>query len=553
MICILHGYLLEGSGSNLWTRAIVSSLCQQGQTVHLVCQEHSPENYDFIGEAYQYRPDGKVELLFKRPTPCSGHAIFHRPQLGDLLPVYVRDRYLHFSRVVPMVDLSDDEIEEYLQRNEVAIHTIMQRWEIRAFHVNHAVLLSVVAQRIHEKTGVSYAVMPHGSAIEYAIKKDPRLFKMGEAALKSAGRVFVIGREMRARLNGIFDGLPGLDEKTVELPLGVDTREFQIVEPDRRAEQIERIPALLKGLPRGRTRQQSAEVTDCVSGKPDRQRLRRSLHAVSEAYDGKLPDSDLENKLGSINWREEKILLYVGRLIAAKGFMSILTALPEILAIRRDIRLVAVGHGPLREVAEAFLSALAAGKRDWAEKIVAWGSILEKPAAEFLPVSRYFDSLRRRGTLTRFFENAHDILETERVIFTGYLTHRELSQLFPLCDVAVFPSVVAEAGPFVFLEALASGCFPMGTYFGGMAANIDAVSRRIPRNVNGLMKLRTDPEHTIGDIISKVPDAIRVGGDHKQNLRQFVEDNHEWRSIAAWLSQTLTALSRAESLAPINP
>jgi hypothetical protein len=30
MICILHGYLLEGSGSNLWTRSVVESLCRQG-------------------------------------------------------------------------------------------------------------------------------------------------------------------------------------------------------------------------------------------------------------------------------------------------------------------------------------------------------------------------------------------------------------------------------------------------------------------------------------------------------------------------------------------
>ena len=31
MICILHGYLLDGSGSNLWTRSIVESLCRQGE------------------------------------------------------------------------------------------------------------------------------------------------------------------------------------------------------------------------------------------------------------------------------------------------------------------------------------------------------------------------------------------------------------------------------------------------------------------------------------------------------------------------------------------
>ena len=55
MICILHGYLLEGSGSNLWTRCVVESLCNTGHTVQLVCQEPYPERYECIAEAYRLR------------------------------------------------------------------------------------------------------------------------------------------------------------------------------------------------------------------------------------------------------------------------------------------------------------------------------------------------------------------------------------------------------------------------------------------------------------------------------------------------------------------
>jgi len=50
MIAILHGYLLEGSDSNLWTRSIVRSLCENGRIVHLMCQENHPELYVFINE-----------------------------------------------------------------------------------------------------------------------------------------------------------------------------------------------------------------------------------------------------------------------------------------------------------------------------------------------------------------------------------------------------------------------------------------------------------------------------------------------------------------------
>src|SRR6266545_8040754 len=52
MICLLHGWLLEGSGSNLWTRSIITALSRKGETVHLVCQENHPDRYDAIAEAY---------------------------------------------------------------------------------------------------------------------------------------------------------------------------------------------------------------------------------------------------------------------------------------------------------------------------------------------------------------------------------------------------------------------------------------------------------------------------------------------------------------------
>ena len=108
MICLLHGYLLEGSGSNLWTRCVVEALCREGETVHLVCQEPHPDVYDCIGEVHRYHRDGRVETLFTREVPYAGRCVMHKPQLGDTIPVYVWDKYEEFSNVVPMVDLPAD-------------------------------------------------------------------------------------------------------------------------------------------------------------------------------------------------------------------------------------------------------------------------------------------------------------------------------------------------------------------------------------------------------------------------------------------------------------
>jgi hypothetical protein len=148
MIAILHGYLLEGSGSNLWTRSIVQSLCRNGETIHLVCQENHPELYDFISEAILYPSNGQQENILKRESVYPGQCTLHKPKLGETLPVYVYDTYEEFSDVQPMINLDDETIEAYLEINIRVLTQIIDHYGITAIHANHAVLMSIVAQRV---------------------------------------------------------------------------------------------------------------------------------------------------------------------------------------------------------------------------------------------------------------------------------------------------------------------------------------------------------------------------------------------------------------------
>ena len=268
MICILHGYLLEGSGSNLWTRSVVESLCRAGETVHLMVQENHPERYPFITEARRYDPGGTVETIYRRGPDVAhpGTCILHKPMLGDTLPVYVWDKYEEFSRVVPMVDLDDAEIEDYLQRNVRALTRIVRENGITALHANHAVLMSVVAQRVGAAEGIPFAMMPHGSALEYAVKRDVRFHRLATAAFTAAARVFVIGDEIRERLRTILTDVPGLDGKTVDLHLGVDTSQFEPVPRAERAGMAARFLTSLQGLPRGRTAAQTEGMLAGLDG-----------------------------------------------------------------------------------------------------------------------------------------------------------------------------------------------------------------------------------------------------------------------------------------------
>ncbi|HEU0016079.1 MAG TPA: glycosyltransferase, partial [Longimicrobium sp.] len=269
---------------------------------------------------------------------------------------------------------------------------------------------------------------------------------------------------------------------------------------------------------------------------------------AARGYDGKLPDADVEARLDAVPWETAPTLLYVGRLISAKGVQEVVAALPLLLERAPGLRLIVVGHGPLREPLEALLWALEHGARELVESIVAQGRALEGAVAgegegdELGKVARFFDGLRERGELEAYFDAARRHVRADRVVFTGYLTHRELRHLFACCDVAIFPSVVKEAGPLVFLEALASGAFPMGTYFAGMKASIDSIAEALPPEDADAMKLDPDPARTVDDIVRNVPRALALGEKHKDALRRVARDRYDWESVTRTLLAELSSL-----------
>ena len=84
-ILLWHGYLLGGTGSNVYTRQLARAWMQAGHDVTVFSQEPRPELYD-LGGARVVRPD-----------------------VGGLLPVFVLDRYEGYE-VKLVGDCSADEL-----------------------------------------------------------------------------------------------------------------------------------------------------------------------------------------------------------------------------------------------------------------------------------------------------------------------------------------------------------------------------------------------------------------------------------------------------------
>jgi glycosyltransferase involved in cell wall biosynthesis len=202
-IVLWHGYLLGGTGSNVYTRALARAWGRLGHEVVIVCQERNPGAYDLSG------------------------ARLVRPELPDnLLPVFVLDRYegLH-PRLLQ--ELTPQERDRYVEANAAAV-----RLELPADLVfaNHVLLGGPVAAA----AGAPYAVKAHGSELEYSMRGNEELAAWGRESLADARATFVGSAHIRS----VLEQVVGHVDRVYEVPPGVDIEEFK---PEPPAEALERL------------------------------------------------------------------------------------------------------------------------------------------------------------------------------------------------------------------------------------------------------------------------------------------------------------------------
>lgn len=539
---LVHGYGLSGSGSNLWTREILRALVATGHHVHIVCQESRPEAFDFVTRAVSYDPAGEPDELFSREGSHSGRCTIHRPRL-EVLPVYVAPRTKStYVRAIP--ELDEAAIEEYVARNARVMRHVAETYGVRAFHVNHVVLCSVALQRLREQTGTPYGVLPHGSAIEYVVKKDPRMHAAASGALRDAARIMTLNGEVEQRLRDVFADVPGLDGRMTRVPVGVDTEQFDAAEPHERDARVERLLAYIRDEPRGRTAAQQEALTNRLRGDLRGEALLAALREDTE-YTSEAPDADVDERLRRIDWGDGPVVVYVGRLIAAKGAPIVVAAFARILQTVPDARLVIAGTGGLREPMEALVWALASGEAGLAREIARLGSALEgyPDPQPFAHLEDFFDRLDREDGWQDYLAAARRMAEPGRVVFTGFMDHGPLSQLYAIADVGLFPSVVKEASPLVVPESAASGTLPIGTDHAGMLDSLTTLGASLPEEARALLTARLAPEHTVTDFADHAAEALRQRGRWTQDLRRAAVERYDWRNIAARLAAVLDEMA----------
>ncbi len=202
-ILLWHGYLLGGTGSNVYTRQLALEWSRAGHDVTVLCQEPHPERFEL------------------------GSAVVVRPDVEGLLPVFVLDHYEGYV-VKRVQDCSRAELEQWVEANASSVRSLLPADLLFANHV-------LLGGPVGAASGARYAVKAHGSELEYAMRGNPELGRWGAESLAGAAATFVGSEHIRRVLAEVC----GHVDQVHEVPPGVD------VELWRPAPRDEALSALL--------------------------------------------------------------------------------------------------------------------------------------------------------------------------------------------------------------------------------------------------------------------------------------------------------------------
>jgi glycosyltransferase involved in cell wall biosynthesis len=190
-VLVWHGYLLGGTGSNVYTRQLAREWSRAGHDVTVLCQEPHPERYDL------------------------GGADVVRPDVGGLLPVFVLDHYEGY-RVELLQNCSRGELDAWVEANAAAVRDNLPADLVLCNHV-------LLGGAVGRATDAPYAVKAHGSELEYSMRGRPELEAWGNEVLASARAVFVGSAHIRE----VVEEVCGHVERVYEVPPGVDIEEWK--------------------------------------------------------------------------------------------------------------------------------------------------------------------------------------------------------------------------------------------------------------------------------------------------------------------------------------
>ena len=426
----------------------------------------------------------------------------------------------------PFPDLSEAEVERYVEANVAAVREVAERARPDVALANHLVMGPAILARALE--GVPYAVKIHGSALEYTVKPHPRFLPYAREGLEHARGVLVGSRHTAESLWAAMDD-PTVVDRTRLGPPGVDVERFTPREPDDARAGLERLRARLAAAdeeaaapPGGVSAGSAADGSSAASARGDS--FARAAGEAAAALATVEPD--------------DRLVVFVGKLIASKGVELLLAAWPLVLAREPRARLLVVGFGAFRPELERLAAALDAGDLETARGLRA------EHGGE-LP------------HLTAFLETAGDDYReaargmTERITWTGRLDHAELIDVLPAAEAMAVTSTFPEAFGMVAAEGAACAAFPVVAAHSGLAEVARTLEQAIPAPVRPWLTFEVGSQ-AVHQLAANLSAWLAAPADLRTPTREAIvaatREAYSWdgvaRSVIAAAQGELDALPR---------
>jgi glycosyltransferase involved in cell wall biosynthesis len=528
-ILIFHGYLLSGTGSNVYNARLAEALVRLGHDVHLLCQDRHPERQPFVGAAGDW-DSGELSLRVLAGSRSGGSSVctVYRPNIGGLLPVYVQDRYEHIDAKT-FAQCTEVEVAAYIQANVEAVREVAERVRADVALANHLVMGPVILARALGP-GVPYAVKLHGSALEYTVKPEPeRFLPFAREGLAQARTVLVGSKHTAASLRGALGGA-GLEHRTRLGPPGVDVERFAAREP-RQAEATTR--ALIERL--RNSAPVAAEERASAFARDDRATADALKRLVNRIPTGTPPAERAQ---------AGPLVAFVGKLIVSKGVDLLIAAWPLVLRSVPDARLAIIGFGAYREGLERLIALLADGDLEGAREIARAGRALETRGQALTGAGTKIDTLPLRHLLAFLSSLSEGEAEdyrmaartvAKRIVFTGRLDHEELADVLPMCEALVVPSTFPEAFGMVAAEAAACGVLPVSAGHSGLAEVSEVLAREVPPRAASWLSFPVD-DGAVRAIAARVCNWLNADRALKRQTRSALvsvaRERWSWEGVA---------------------
>jgi glycosyltransferase involved in cell wall biosynthesis len=404
-VLIFHGYMLRGTGSNIYNVNLARAMARLGHEVHLLCQDR------------EVRIEG-VQI--------------HNPDIGGLLPVYVKDPYEGFE-VKAFPELTEAELDGYIDANVIAVRAVAETvGGIDAALANHLVMGPAILARAEIGP---FAAKIHGSALEYTVKPHPRFLPYAEEGMSAAAGVLVGSGHTAESLWAALPNMPLLREKTRLGPPGVDISTFRPWEADGEGPRTNTSPAG--------------------------------------------PSASASRQAG--------LVTFVGKLIVSKGVDLLIAAWPLVRAAHPRARLEIAGYGEYEGGLRRLLAALGRGDLDDAREVARLGWALEGGEEKPLAILSAFLAEPPSG----YAEAARAAASSIELI--GRLEHDQVAELLPRAEALVMPSTFPEAFGMVAVEAAACGTLPVSAGHSGMLEVSLQLATGLPPDVGDLTSFPVEP------------------------------------------------------------